>query len=174
MRHLPLAVRTFVATVTFTIAADIGAARLAADALVHVRPATPAARTLIDDAARHSPTVRELIDHVDRTDVIVYVQLTASSQVASAATTFVTTTQDRRYLRVLIHAGVPAWTRAQLLAHELQHVLEIAAEPNVTSNDGIRSLYDRIGHASGKDRFESEAARRIEEKVRSEMVQARR
>jgi hypothetical protein len=174
MRLLPLSLDTLVALVTFTIAVDIGTARLTADALVHVRPATPAARTLIDDAARHSPTVRDLIEQVDRSDVIVYVQLTGSSQVASAATTFVTTTQGRRYLRVLIHAGVPAWNRAQLLAHELHHVLEIAAEPGVTSNDGIRSLYDRIGHSSGKDRFETEAARRIEDKVRSEIVQARR
>ena len=174
MRHLPLALSTLIAPLTLTIAINIGTARLAADALVHVRPATPAARELIDEAARNSPTVRALIDQVDRTDVIVYVQLTASSQVASAATTFVATTQGRRYLRVLIHAGVPAWNRAQLLAHEMQHVLEIAAEPGVTSNDGIRSLYDRIGHSSGKDRFETEAARRIEEKVRSEIVQARR
>jgi hypothetical protein len=174
MRHLLPATRTCVAVATFILGANAAAARLAADALVHVRPATPAARTLIDDAVRHSPTVRALIDQVDRTDVIVYVQLTASSQVASAATTFVATTVGRRYLRVLIHAGVPAWNRTELLAHELHHVLEIAAEPGVTSNDGIRSLYDRIGHSSGKDRFETEAARRIEDKVRNEIVQARR
>jgi hypothetical protein len=174
MRHLPLAIRSVVATLTFTFVAYIGTTGVATDAIGHVRPATPAARTLIDDAGRQSPTVRELIEHVDRTDVIVYVQLTGSSQVASAATTFVTTTQGLRYVRVLIHAGVPAWTRAQLLAHELQHVLEIAAEPGVTSNDGIRTLYDRIGHSSGKDRFETEAARRVEEKVRTEIVHARR
>ena len=174
MRRYRIVVRVALGAITFVSATTAASAPLRAEPLVHVRPASPAARLLIDESARHSPTVRELIDQIDRSDVIVYVQMTASNQVASAATTFVTSTVGQRYLRILIHAGTPVWNRSQLLAHELQHVIEIASQPEVTSNDGIRGLYERIGHASGKDKYETGAARQIEAKVRAEIVRARK
>lgn len=175
MRPYSNVAKTLLGLITLVSAASLGSTPLEAEALVHVRPASPAARVLIDEAARDSPTVRDLIDHVDRSDVIVYVQMTGSPHVTSASTTLVAATEGRRYLRVLIHAGIPAWNRAQMLAHELQHVLEIAAEPSVITDDDIRSLYQRIGHSSGgKDRFETNAAKQIEEKVRGEIVHARR
>ena len=170
MRRNRIVARVLLGVTTLVSAASTATA----ETLPHVRPASPGARLLIDGTARDSPTVRGLIERVDQSDVIVYVQMTASPQIPSASTTLVTVTQGRRYLRVQIHAGTPIWNRAQLLAHELQHVLEIASEPEVTSNDGIRNLYERIGHANGKDRFETAAARAIEEKVRSEIVRARR
>jgi hypothetical protein len=174
MRRYRIVAKVNLGAIAFVSATVAALAPVRAEALVHVRAASPAARLLIDESARYSPTVRDLIDRVDRSDVIVYVQMTASSQVASASTTFVTATEGQRYLRILIHAGTPVWSRAQLLAHELQHVIEIASEPEVASNDGIRSLYERIGHASGKDRYETGAARQIEAKVRAEIVRARK
>ena len=174
MRHHSIVARTLLGLIALVSAAAARPAAVGPEALVHVRPASPAARLLIDEAARDSATVRDLIDRVDRSDVIVYVQMTGSPQVLSASTTLVTATEGRRYLRVLIHAGTPTWNRAQLLAHELQHVLEIASQPDVVSNDDLRSLYLRIGHANGKDRFETSDARNVEEKVRREIVHARR
>ena len=174
MRCYRIVARVLLGVTAFVSATVAASTRVQAEPLLHVRPASPAARLLIDESARHSPTVRELIDRIDRSDVIVYVQMTASSQVTSAATTFVTATEGQRYLRIQIHASTPVWNRVQLLAHELQHVIEIASQPEVVSNAGIRGLYERIGHASGKDRYETGTARQIEAKVRAEIVRARK
>ena len=56
-----------------------------------------------------------------------------------------------------------------LLAHELQHAVEIAEHEEVRDEDGIRRLYREIGHASGEDAFETAAARDVEALVRLEL-----
>ena len=143
-----------------------------ADDWPRLRPASPAARRMIEDAAASSETVRRLMNSIDRSDLIVYVQLTGSPGVQTAATTWVATTTEGRYLRVLINVGTPRWSLVPLLAHELQHVVEIAADPGVRGYDGIRMLYARIGTANADaDRFETETARQVEAAVRNEVAQ---
>ncbi|HXW06521.1 MAG TPA: hypothetical protein VD833_14890 [Vicinamibacterales bacterium] len=138
-----------------------------------LRAAGDVEQRLIEDAARRSPSVQRLIDQLECTDVYVYVQLTGSPQVRTASTSLVTATPRGRYLRILISAGLPAWTRIHLLGHELQHVLEIAGDPGVTSQAGMRELFGRIGHsAETADRFETGAAREVEHLVRTELLQA--
>ena len=142
-----------------------------ADDWPRLRPASAAARRMIEDAAATSETVRRLMNAIDRSDVIVYVQLTGSPGVPTAATTYVTTTTEGRYLRVLVNVGNPRWSLVSLLGHELQHVAEIAAEPDVQGYDGIRKLFTRIGTANATDdRFETTAAREVEVAVRNEVA----
>lgn len=144
----------------------------AGEATLRLRAATPSVQRLIDDAARLSPSVRGLIDRLDCTDVFVYVQLTGSPQVKTGSTTFVATTPHGRYLRIQISAGLPSWARIHLLGHELQHAVEIADDPAVTSEAALRNLYGRIGHTTnGPDRFETTAALEIEAVVRGELLQ---
>lgn len=139
---------------------------------LRLRAATPSVQRLIDDAARLSPSVRRLIDRLDCSDVYVYVQLTGSPQVKTGSTTFVAMTPHGRYLRIRISAGLPAWSRIHLLAHELQHAVEIAGDPTVTSEAALRDLYGRIGHSSdGQDRFETTEAQQVEILVRAELLQ---
>ena len=65
-------------------------------------------------------------------------------------------------------------TRIGLLAHELQHAVELADAPEVRDDEGVRQLYRRIGSASDPDHFETAAARRIERAVRMEVGRAHR
>jgi hypothetical protein len=154
-----------------SLAVVCGPASAGAEEVQHVRPASAAARQLIEQAPRYSATLKDLIDRIQLSDVIVYVQITGSPQIPTAATTLVATTPGRRYLRVLINAANPAWSRAQLLAHELQHVLEIASDPEVTSDEAVRKLYRRIGRSAGRiDHFETVAAQTVEAIVRKEMA----
>jgi hypothetical protein len=136
-----------------------------------LRAANGAAHELIEEALRLSPTIRALLQQLDCTDVIAYVQLTGSPQVPTASTAFVASTPEARYLRIQINAGLPFWSRLQMLGHELQHALEIATEATVTSEEGMRALYLRIG-SSNKDgvRFETAEARRIEGVIRGELA----
>jgi hypothetical protein len=100
----------------------------------------------------------------------VYVEFTNSPVTPSARTTPVTATSSVRFLRVAINAHVVPGDRLPLLAHELQHAVELANAPDVRDDDGMRVLYRRIGHASGVDQFETAAAMNAERQVRREMA----
>jgi hypothetical protein len=134
-----------------------------------VRAVAPLVRSLITNAASRSMTVRELIARLDDTDVIVHVELTGSAQIPIARTRLVAAVAGVRFLRIAINAGVPFGDIAPLLAHELQHVVEIAEEPGAATESGVRRLYQRIGRARGGDRYETDAAQRVEWTVRREM-----
>lgn len=153
-----------------SIAAHAAAGDLAPPALdANVRPASREARALIDTAVARSPTVVRLIHALAETDVIAYVQLTLSPHVDTARTAFTTATPRGRFLRIVINARTPPWEQVQLLGHELQHVFEIAAAREVTSDAGMRQLYGRIGRPGRKpDQFETVEAQRVQAIVRRE------
>jgi hypothetical protein len=138
-----------------------------------VRAAAPLMRSIIADTTARSATVRELLARIASTDVIVYVELTASALVPTARTKLVTSAGGVRFLRIGINASTPFRDVAPMLAHELQHAVEIAEAPEVTDDDGLRRLYGRIGRAGGRDQFETDAARDVEWIVRGELARSR-
>jgi hypothetical protein len=135
-----------------------------------VRAASPLMRSIIADAAVRSMTVRDLLAHLADSDVIVHVELTGSPQIPVARTKFIAAVSGVRFLRIGINAGVPFSDVVPLLAHELQHAVEIAGEPAATDEEGVRRLYERIGRARGGDRYETEAAQLVEWTVRRELT----
>ena len=134
-----------------------------------VRAATVQMRALLADTANRSRVVRDLLDRLACTDVIVYVEFTASPEVPLARTTLVTAVPGVRFLRIGINRRVSGPDVGAMLAHELQHALEIAEQEDVRDDDGVRRLFRRIGRATGADEFETEAARRAEAIARAEL-----
>jgi hypothetical protein len=126
-------------------------------------------RSLIADTAARSATVRDLLARLTGSDVIVYVEMTGTPEIPTARTKLVTTAPGVRFLRIGISLTVPFNDLAPLLAHELQHAVEIAEHRDVTDDEGVRRLYDRIGRALGRDRFETDAAHDVERAVRAEL-----
>jgi len=124
---------------------------------------------MLDRAAATSATVRELIGRLDATDVIVYVEVTPSPQISLARTKLVTATKTTRFLRIGLRSTLPPFDVTPIIAHELQHALEIAERPDVRDDDGVRRLYARIGHEHGRDTYETDAAREVERTVRQEL-----
>ena len=137
--------------------------------LLHVRAAAPEVRTLIADTMQRSPIVRELVARLACSDIIVYVEFTASPQIPTARTKLVAASAEHRFLRIALNAGAAFGHFGPLLAHELQHAVEIAEHEEVRDEDGIRRLYRKIGHSTGEDAFETEAARDVEALVRQEL-----
>jgi hypothetical protein len=137
----------------------------------HVRSASAPLRLLIEDTAAKSPRVRELLARISSSDAIVYVELTASPQVPRASTKLVTASPGVRFLRIGINAGVSGLDLAPLLAHELQHAVEIADHADVRDDDAVRRLYEKIGRRGGTDSFETDAALDVEWQVRLECRQ---
>ena len=134
-----------------------------------LRPASAEMRWIIDDTAARSATVRALIARLNNTDTIVYVERTPSPQIPVARTKLVTTVPGARFLRIGLSTAIGFADLGPMLAHELQHAVEIAERDDVRDDDAVRDLYRRIGQARGGDRFETEAARDVEWVVRSEL-----
>jgi hypothetical protein len=128
-----------------------------------------AAGKLLEQAAARSATVRALLARLAATDVIVYVEITPSPQVVTARTKLVTATPSARFLRIGVSSVVPPAQMPPLIAHELQHALEIAEREDVRDDEGVRRLYAAIGHQHSVDRYETEAAKAVERRVREEL-----
>ena len=95
---------------------------------------------LIEDLLERSATARALADELESTDLIVYVELTAAEPAGRAATRFVVATERYRFLRVVLSAMTHPRDRAPLLAHELQHAVEIGRDRDVRDIAGLQKL----------------------------------
>ena len=124
-------------------AQDGAAQPAAAGAPGRLRPADTKAATLLEAGTARSETFRLLVDAIERSDLVVYVEtgvLAVPGQVQ-----FVAATPRTRYIRVSVR--VPGLENDLLawLAHELCHATEIAAAPDVTGQASLRTYYDRVG-----------------------------
>jgi hypothetical protein len=134
----------------------------------HVRATSGVIRSMLSDAGS-STTMTTLLKRLNASDQVIYIAFTDSPDVPTARTRFVTATGAVRFLRIEINARVAPGDRIPLLAHELQHAVELADTPDVRDDDGVRRLYQRIGLGAGPDRFETAAARTVERQVRREI-----
>ncbi len=139
----------------------------------HLRPQTPAAAELVDRAIAHVPEVAALVRTLDDSDIYVYVTEAAVGGPGDppAYIRFLTRTAGRRLLLVRIDR----WTilpddRMAVLAHELQHAVEIAANPEVRDAQAMADLYRRIGWQGKHGCFETDAARAMTTLVRRRLA----
>jgi hypothetical protein len=157
MKYSPFAV----ALVLFRIMAC--ATNLAASSAPHVRPTMPRASAVVVEGVVRSPTVRSLVDRLDRSDVVVYLECESflpgslHGQLA-----FITYAAGVRYVRVRLDCHLSAAQVIVTLGHELTHALEIAVDETVVDEATLRQLYTRIGHdagwTNGTHRFDTDAA----------------
>ena len=138
---------------------------------LRLRASTPAMRAVIDEGLRRSVTVRRLADQIERSDLIVYVERGPLPAAIDAQTSFVVASGAHRFVRVTLRIGVT--DHVPLLAHELQHVVEIASAPQVRDASGLRRLYEEIGISMGPSTFETTEAREAERASRRELRASR-
>ena len=132
----------------------------AADDSPHVRPTCAALRALVAEGIARSSTFRALVDQLDASDVVVYVEFkTFAESNLSGQTAFISTVDSRRYLQIYI-APLPKMQALAMLGHELRHAVEIADTPSVINRATFAHCYERIGYsvASHTDRFDTENA----------------
>jgi len=80
-----------------------------------------------------------------------------------------------RFLRVNLTPGEAEHRQLPLLAHELQHALEVLSDEAAISLDGVAKLYERIGvRRPGVGIFATDAARRVQDTVYREVREYRR
>ena len=101
-------------------------------------------QSLIADGIGRSPTFRALVARLERSDVVVYVHCDARTARGGGRLTFVSSAGGFRY--VVVRMG---WlpSRAQqiaMLAHELQHAVEIADTPAIVDGPSLAREYRRM------------------------------
>ncbi len=163
----------------------LAAAAAGQDALVgsRVRPADDLARQLLAIGEEASPTLRYLVETLEASDLIILVSVgppvpwsQSSGQRHHGATRLLSTAGGQRYVSVwldsLWHACGQERRRVALLAHELQHALEIAHAPFVVDQQGMVSLFEQIGRELWPRHYETEAALAVESRVLGELSAA--
>jgi hypothetical protein len=116
------------------------------------------AAKLIDDASRACPTVRGLVDALDRSDVVVLVEVRGGVSNGRAQMTMLNSRAGVRWLRVAVDGGHQWRQQAAFLAHELRHAVEVAGALDVQDPAGMGRLYGRIGYPLGGGHYETAAA----------------
>jgi hypothetical protein len=125
-----------------------------------VRPLDRWADETVDRGLTRSALVRELVEVLEQSDLIVHVQTITTLPAGIAGQTRLTGDAGvSRYVRVQLDRHLSPDERASVLAHELHHAVEIARSA-ARDDDGVRELYERIGQTAGSRRvFETSAAR---------------
>ena len=127
--------------------------------------------TLIADAREHSPTFAGQLARLERSDVIAYFE--ALPQMESryrGQVHFMGASAGYRYLRIQVKTTMNRFDIVASVAHEMQHVLEIADHPEVISEEALAALYRRIGDEHAWCMFETEEAQDAGRAVRAEIL----
>jgi len=160
-----------VQVVAIVVLTTIGIGRVTAAAQSRVRPTFPRARKALEAGRARSPTLRSLVDTIDRSNVIVHiVDGSCPGPRTRACTTFVAQSGGSRYLRITIAEFLPPEAIIVVLAHELQHIAEIAEAPEVNSGGKLATLFAHAGWSAGHGSFESRRAIDLSTRVAGELA----
>jgi hypothetical protein len=111
----------------------------------HVRAGDQKAAALLRLGVTASPTFRLLLDTLEHSDLVVYVETRPMSlpgrlQLAAVAS-------GCRYVRVSVRVPARDSELIAWLGHELQHAVELAGAPEVLDQSSLTQYYQRIGSA---------------------------
>ncbi len=139
--------------------------------LPHVRPLDPLASTLLSTGSRSSSTFARLLTGLDESAGFVVYVTTSPDPERRGSIVFVSRASGVTYLLIRVCTRQSVTDRVAVLAHELEHAVEIAgATPPVASEKDLQRLYTRIGIDSSGKHLESEAAVRAERAVHHELM----
>jgi hypothetical protein len=135
-----------------------------------IRVETRQVRAVLASAIDRSPTLHALVKQIERSNVIVYVTCERFKTVTlQGRTAWGSASADARYVRVQIDCMLVNQDLVAILGHELQHVAEIAAAPDVVDVRSFARLFKAIGYPTCRDeQFETDSAINAGERVRTE------
>ena len=142
----------------------------------HVLALSPSAIELLQESVARSSIVESLLYQLEATEIVVYITDVMPGAVMGPASylAYLSNDERARYLLVRIDKWrTTPYERIALLGHELQHALEVAGAPEVRDGKGLAKLYRRIGWEGQKDRFETEAAQTMGNRIRSQVAKGR-
>jgi hypothetical protein len=147
----------------------LGSASAAGPADSKVRGADTRSQAVISQAVRASPTVAALLLTLERTDVIVIVQVTLIPGSLAGDLRLLASVDGCRYVMIRLNSMRSPEEQMEALGHELQHANEVAGASDVRDEAALARLMARIGRATGRGTFETDAAVRVGRLVRGEL-----
>ncbi|HEX2344814.1 MAG TPA: hypothetical protein VHI98_30375 [Vicinamibacterales bacterium] len=165
-----------VALVAFVGATNLLAQSDSSHSFKSVKVSQALLRQLLAEGFARSKTFRRLVDGLDASDWLVFVQPGPCPEKAAVACLLHTVAEfeGSPYVRVLVNFNHRHPDNViATLAHELQHALEVAQDPNVKDTATMRALFERIGtvrvRSGSATTYETDGARRIGEQVLREL-----
>lgn len=126
--------------------------------------------SLVQQGLHESPTFRRLVDDVQQSDLIVYVERhNRFRDGKSGSIQLVGTRGGQRYVRIGLNSALNRRELIVLLAHELQHASELAAAPHVFDDNGMHQFYCSIGETR-QFGFDTKTARYVTDQVSAELA----
>jgi hypothetical protein len=140
----------------------------------HVRTTEPEVQVLIDKVSERSATFRLLVTALNDSDVIVYIETSVRHVARLRGHTVhrIVTEGPHRYVRIRLNPNGAEEQRIGVIAHELQHALEIARAPEVGRSRTVQDLLVRIGFTFGTrcaNCYETVDAMNVQRTVREEL-----
>jgi len=144
----------------------------------HVRAPEPRILALIEAGISRSATFRSLVASLDRSDVIVYIEpKTTRENLGAYLAHQIISRGGYRYLQIAVPILGSETRLVTLIAHELQHAVEVAQAPDAIDSASMEQLFDRLAVRFGCDGStcsETQAAKDVEHAVGEELKGARR
>lgn len=153
----------------------LGAGRVAwagdatARGMARVRSSNPSIAALIQQAIERSETFRGIVETINASDGIVYVEDGRCGHGARACFTSVTTAGGNRILSVKVDTRNADWDLMGSIAHELRHTIEVLGNPKVVDNESMLFFYASVGSRRPGRVFETIAAVEAGNAVRDEL-----
>jgi hypothetical protein len=174
-RRIPLFALCLTAALALSHSAPLSAYPIDMAAVDPLRPRvrglSPKMKELISQGNRRSATFRSLVETLNQSNIVVYLENTnALPSGLDGRLTFLTSAGGVRYLHAQITNSLNVEELIAVAAHELQHAVEVAVHPEVRDAATLGLLYERIGvRTTTKDRYDTVAAQSTGKRVRAEL-----
>jgi len=138
--------------------------KIRASQIPRVRTTDSTIAALIARASDWSATFRRVVELIDATDGIVYVEPgRCRHSVRACLVLTVDVAGPNRLLRILVDSRKADCSLMASIGHELWHAIEVLREPSLTNNAALFFFFMREGHHTGRDgdplgAWETEAA----------------
>ncbi len=136
--------------------------------ITKVRSKDLAIAAAIQEAAARSATFRGLLDAINASDGIVYVEEGDCGRAGRACLVGVTVAGPYRLIWVKVDTRRADWDLMGSIGHELRHAVEVLGNPKITSTSSMYFFYEREGHRAPVG-FETKAAIQAGNRVRAEV-----
>lgn len=137
-------------------------------AFERVRSSGEPLTAVLRDAARRSPTFRTIVDRIEQSDGIVYIEPGSCFTGARSCLIRISEAGSRRLLRVHVEMERPEWDLIGAIAHELWHAIEVLGQRGIRSTSAMHLFYERQGLRTTAG-FETKEAIRAGNQVRREV-----
>ena len=161
--------RTALAVGIALAVADIAGAETPSSVGSRVRSSSPALVAAITTATEQSPTFRALIDAINATDGIVYLENGSCGHGVRACLAAVTPAGANRVLRIRVGKYSSLLSLMTAIGHELRHAIEVLSNRDIRSTQAMQQFYLRQGSRGSGGAIETYAAKVAGDSVCAEL-----